>query len=42
MEEPEVLEIKGEVEEIIIGFKHAIAVLRERADEVILRIFDYL
>jgi len=37
---PEVLKIEGETEEVIVGFRHVIAVVREQADQVTLRIFD--
>jgi hypothetical protein len=35
-----VLKIEGETEEVIVGFRHVIAVVREQADQVTLRIFD--
>ena len=30
------------MQDIVVGFKHAIAIIREKPDEVFLRIFDYL
>lgn len=37
---PEILKVKGEVEDFIVGFRHIIAVIREQADQLTLRIFD--
>lgn len=34
------VKVKGETEDIIVGFRHVIAVVREQADQVTLRIFD--
>jgi len=35
-----VLKIKGETEDMIVGFKNIIAVVREQPDQLTLRIFD--
>jgi hypothetical protein len=37
---PEVLKIDGEAEEVVVGFRHVVAVLREQPDQLTLRIFD--
>lgn len=37
---PESINIKGDVEDIVIGFRHVIAILREQPDQLTLRIFD--